>query len=274
MAVILTTYKDGMILLEQAAESASLHTNIDTRAKVQRLTPTMACIGRHNTTPSNFQDAHSSLCCLNTNPSSSFIRTRRPALVPPNCTLSLAEAEMVYTRTQQPLFPPPDPQLSQDFRSGDSEKPYSFDPEESEGNMNHEPVVAPCWEHDPVVTPTTSYNTSLAASVARNPRRRSAKARAQYARDRSLRSATPDKRDVETSTADLPAAEIVRLAGVGTKRKLPAFVQEEEFKFQLEDRASTLHPSELSPGEEMVVAPLGVEDLAIGGKVAALSEAQ
>jgi hypothetical protein len=58
---------------------------------------------------------------------------------------------------------------------------------------------------------------------------------------------------------------------IGPKRKQCAFVMEEEMEFFREDRAGTPHISELQADEE-VMAPLGVEELAMVGGLVALEK--
>jgi hypothetical protein len=101
----------------------------------------------------------------------------------------------------------------------------------------------------------------------RNRRRRNAKARAQRLRDRSFRSASvPIKAPTTLSVDNLSFLS----NELKPKRKHCAFVQEQELKWLFEDRVGTPHLSELEPGDA-VNAQLNVDELSVGGEVAALS---
>ncbi|KAF2448172.1 hypothetical protein P171DRAFT_207221 [Karstenula rhodostoma CBS 690.94] len=102
----------------------------------------------------------------------------------------------------------------------------------------------------------------------RDRHRRNPKARAQCLRDRSFRSASIP---IEAPTA-LRADSITILTSEELKprRKHCAFVQEQELRCLFEDRVGTPHLSELQPGDD-VNAQLNVDELSVGGEVAALS---
>ncbi|KAF2875295.1 hypothetical protein BDV95DRAFT_313133 [Massariosphaeria phaeospora] len=216
----------------------------------------MACIGQQNVdSPTLFPQFPDIV-------SPSFSRARRPALIPSNCTLSLAEAEdLIRTRIQQPLLPSPDPRMLKNLRS-----------------------VSPAWSEvardSRESSPTSSYNPSvntdtIPPAIARDPRRRAAwvKARAHYLRDQKLHqsAASPQYEPMDYSVEPKTVPSKPMFVDFGPKRKRSAFVQEQEFKCLLEDRVGTPHPGELQPDDD-VSAQLNVEELRMGGAVAALAD--
>ncbi|KAJ4355712.1 Mitochondrial beta-keto-acyl synthase [Didymosphaeria variabile] len=99
-------------------------------------------------------------------------------------------------------------------------------------------------------------------------RRRRAKVRAQYLRERSCRSASvPIEQSTVASAGSFPVLTSEELR---PKRKHCTFVQEQELKCLFEDRVGTPHLSERQPGDD-VNAQLDVDELSVGGEVAALS---
>lgn len=100
---------------------------------------------------------------------------------------------------------------------------------------------------------------------------RNLKARAQYLRDRSSRNGSIL---IKTPTA-LRANSIPYLTSenLQPKRKHCAFVQEQELRCLFEDRVGTPHLSELQPGDD-VNAQLNIDELSVGGEIAALSVAE
>jgi hypothetical protein len=197
----------------------------------------MACVNQHHITSPNFSDVTSS----------SYIRARRPALIPSNCSLTLAEAQdLVRTRIHGPLFPPPDPQLLRNVRA--------VSPTESNSSGAESSIEI----------------TSLPSSKMRHARRPMnwAKAQAHYARDRNFRSCSPrnqnDKEEVSSSTTD------GALIDVSPKRKHSTPVVEEELKCQLEDRVGTPHPCTFEPDDDEVLSQLNLEILKVGSELAVL----
>lgn len=102
-----------------------------------------------------------------------------------------------------------------------------------------------------------------------DPRRRKAwlKARAQYARDRKLRK-SPDSHDMDIACEPNWIAQQA-FVDLGPKRKQSTFIKEQELKCLIEDRVGTPHVSELQADDD-VIAQLRVEELSVGGEVAAL----
>ncbi|KAF2675732.1 hypothetical protein K458DRAFT_206049 [Lentithecium fluviatile CBS 122367] len=201
--------------------------------------------------------------------SPSFRRARRPALIPSTSSLSLAEAEeLVRSRIQQPLFPPPDPQLLQNIRPVSPVAPCAST---TEGPCQiSEPVLARSRE----ASPTSDYHHAvdvlpIPRALAHDPRRIKAflKARAQYARDKDTRrfSAGPAMSVCKEPEAS-PKQSLVDL---GPKRKHSAFVKEEELKCLMEARVGTPHISELQADDD-VSAQLKVEELSVASEVAAM----
>ncbi|KAF2248371.1 hypothetical protein BU26DRAFT_332241 [Trematosphaeria pertusa] len=219
----------------------------------------MACIGEQNLEHLQYPQFPDVI-------SPSFTRARRPALIPPTSSLSLAEAdELVRTRIHQPLFPPPDPLLLENIRPASPANSTKTASRVAEARRSREN------------SPTSNYNHSadtpaIPPALARDPRRRNAwlKARAQYARDRELRRVVTDP-NMESS----PEPEAITKnapADFGPKRKRSAFVKEQELKCLIEDRVGTPHISELQADDD-VSAQLNVEELKVGGEVAALDTA-
>ncbi|KAL1605115.1 hypothetical protein SLS60_004658 [Paraconiothyrium brasiliense] len=101
-----------------------------------------------------------------------------------------------------------------------------------------------------------------------NRRCRSAQARAQFMRDRSCRSASvPIEQYTMASAGNFSLFTSDELR---PKRKHCTFVQEQELTCLFEDRVGTPHLSERQPGDD-VNAQLNVDELSVGGEVAALS---
>lgn len=202
--------------------------------------------------------------------SPSFSRTRRPALILPNASFSLAEAEdLVRPRIHQPLFPPPDPRLLRDIR------PVS--PEQLDTSMIDAPGTPTGTHSSRESSPTSNYNhlidsSSIPPALARDPRRRAAwlKARAQYARDKGLHQC-PVTEKMDTSPEPEPKVQRIGSGDFGPKRKHSAFVKEQELKCLIEDRVGTPHISELQPDDD-VSPQLDVEELSMSGKVTALGD--
>ncbi|KAF2477551.1 uncharacterized protein BDR25DRAFT_308458 [Lindgomyces ingoldianus] len=218
----------------------------------------MACIGRQNMNSSQFPDVLSP----------SFTRARRPALIPPNCSLSPAEAEeLIRTRTYQLLFPPPDPNLLRDARPTSPARSDSTHPELSNSATDSEQRRYQHSQFD-----NSASTAAIPPSIARDPRRRAhwIKARAQYARDWSRRGVefSQEKR-LPSGTDVVPPKRSAR--DFGPKRKHSAFIIDEELKCRLEDRVGTPHLSELLPGDD-ISGQLNVEELRMGGEAAALEE--
>ncbi|KAF2270290.1 hypothetical protein CC78DRAFT_528767 [Lojkania enalia] len=205
----------------------------------------MARFDRQNATPSRLVPSILAQDGL----SSSFSRARNSTSIPPNSPSSLAEANgLDGTIIQKPHIPLPDPRLLRNLRSVSSVQSDSSDEE----------------------SPTTS----MPAPIVRDSRRWASwvKARAQYARDRSARRSSPEQ--LETMSQDLASApEGEQSVDIGPRRKLSAFVKEEELKFQLDERVGTPHLSELLPGDDVPTQP-GADELSMSGKIAALEEAE
>jgi hypothetical protein len=201
----------------------------------------------------------------------SYPRARRPALIPDNCSLTPAEAEeLVRTRTQQPLFPCPDPRLFQDLRpesplesdSSDTDSPKL----ESGKSQPQSPVRASAISKRRSSTPT---------SKVRDDRRRSTslKARAHRLRDRNLQQLFPFSSGRTSITAEALVRQTCdngyiiapRPTSVPQLRKHSAFVIAEEEKLRLEARADTPHLSELLPGDdELPVLIMGKDRMLCG----------
>ncbi|KAF2715106.1 hypothetical protein K504DRAFT_486859 [Pleomassaria siparia CBS 279.74] len=217
----------------------------------------MACINQQNIAPSSFSDALSP----------SFIHSRRPALIPHNCSLSLAEAEeLVRTRIHRPLFPPPDPQLLRNIRSMSPDKSIHS----GSGSLGFTTGGSLArGESSPLNYGHSTEPTSMPLSAARHSRYRTnwVKARAHYARDRSLRSCSPgnleDFQGSDTSSQKSGATDI------SPKRKHSAFVIEEELKCQDQDRVGTPHPCE-GAFDEDVTSELPVGELGMEGGATAI----
>ncbi|KAF2652155.1 hypothetical protein K491DRAFT_719166 [Lophiostoma macrostomum CBS 122681] len=195
-------------------------------------------------------------------PLPSFLRQRRPALLPPNCSLSPAEAdELIRTRIHQPLFPPPEPRLFQKPKHGASPDSLPIEqPSPRDEKVESRPPRGPICFNKPAPIPP---------ALARDPCRRAAylKARAHYARDRKLQQLLCNHDDSEAPVPSteimIPHANIIpvslasRSVSNGFKHRLPirkhsAFVVDEELRGRFEARADTPHLSEGLPGEEAV----------------------
>jgi hypothetical protein len=207
----------------------------------------MACVNQHHITSPNFSDVTSS----------SYIRARRPALIPSNCSLTLAEAQdLVRTRIHGPLFPPPDPQLLRNVRAVSPTESNSSSVESSSSTA----------------TRSSIETMSLPSSKMRHARRPMnwAKAQAHYARDRNFRSCSPrnqnHKEEVSSFTTD------GALIDVSPKRKHSTPVVEEELKCQLEDRVGTPHPCTFEPDDDEVLSQLNLEILKVGSELAVLED--
>ncbi|OAF99252.1 uncharacterized protein CC84DRAFT_389074 [Paraphaeosphaeria sporulosa] len=97
---------------------------------------------------------------------------------------------------------------------------------------------------------------------------RNPKAKAQYLRDRNFRTASmPIEAPTALRVDNIP---LLNSESFKLKRKHCAFVQEQELRCLFEDRVGTPHLSELQPGDD-VNAQLNVDELSVGGEVAALS---
>ncbi|PSN73857.1 hypothetical protein BS50DRAFT_1984 [Corynespora cassiicola Philippines] len=221
----------------------------------------MACISQHSSDASQKPQFPETIV-------PTFSRARRPALIPPNCFLSQSEAdEIIGTRIQQPLFPPPDHKSLQHVR------PAS--PSSSDITMT-EVSGSTCKTRSRESSPASKYSHSIDAptmpkALSRDPRRRAAwlKARAQYARDQQNRQSPVDDDDVDV-WPDQPANHPpMGIPDYGPKRKHSAFVKEQELQFLIEDRVGTPHISELHLDDD-VSAQAVVEELGIVGAVAAL----
>ncbi|OCK81084.1 hypothetical protein K432DRAFT_296275 [Lepidopterella palustris CBS 459.81] len=191
--------------------------------------------------PPSFNTQHS-FGSNNEFPSPTFQRARRPALVPQNSSLSLAEAEeLVRNRISQPLFPPPNSDLINqiNFKSSSS-SPDSTPSPSSTPEMNFHPERPFTHDERLLATARSLYPTSSATDT----RRRALwlKARAHYARDRKMR---------------LQAQQSQGQAS--PKRKHSAFLLDEEMKYYMEDFVGTPHLSEMVPGD-VDNADLGAED--------------
>ena len=207
----------------------------------------MACVNQHHITSPNFSDVTSS----------TYIRARRPALIPSNCSLSLAEAQdLVRTRIHEPLFPPPDPQLLRNVRS--------VSPTES--NSSGAESISSTAARSSIET------TSVSSSKMHHARRPMnwAKAQAHYARDRNLRSCSPRNQDDMEEAS--PSTTDATLVDIGPKRKHSTSVFEEELKCQLEDRVGTPHPCTFKPDDDEVLTQLDLEPLRVGGELVVLED--
>ncbi|ORY05188.1 hypothetical protein BCR34DRAFT_572242 [Clohesyomyces aquaticus] len=198
--------------------------------------------------------------------SPSFSRVHRSALILPNHFLSPAEAEeLVRPRTQQPLFPPPDPNLLKDI------KPLSPAPSDLSNRgprlprARTEDNLQLLWGYD-----QSTPKGSMPAAIARDPRRRGnwIKARAQHALNRNLRSTTSPQEDPVVLEVELERPKSCSVE-FGLKRKHSAFIIEEELRCQQEDRVGTLHLSTLLPGDD-VLAQSNVGELRMAGEAASL----
>jgi hypothetical protein len=183
----------------------------------------MACVNDHHNASSNFSGVTSS----------PFSRARRPALIPFDCAPSLAEAEnLVRNRTQQPLYPPPNPRL---FHKRGSIFPTGSDISEAESPHS--------------ITSTRGRHARLHINWV--------KAQAHYARDRSLRSCSPlTKNDVQDTDSGSQKPDPIDIC---PKRKHSTPVVEEEFMCHFEDREGTPHPCEIGLEDDETVAAFNVE---------------
>lgn len=160
-----------------------------------------------------------------------YRRGRRPALIPADCSLTPSEAEeLVRTRTQEPLFPPPDSRFLQKI------KPAS-PLESSIGLSENESYIL--TETSALTRSTISGPDEVYTPIARRIQVSTfLKARAQ--------SSPP----TSSSTLQFAKYEIFPAAPSRNDclRKRSAFVIEQER--QVEARADTPHTSELLPGED------------------------
>ncbi|KAF2180840.1 hypothetical protein K469DRAFT_753179 [Zopfia rhizophila CBS 207.26] len=199
----------------------------------------------------------------------SFSRARRPALIPPNSSLSLAEAEeLVRTRINQPLFPPPDPNLLRNLRSASPTRSDSSNLDFVTHSSLDAHITRDQYLHSNPNPSTKSP--SIPASIARDPRRRALwiKARAHYARDWNIRRFRSTQQEHPSPNPDVILQNSVSV-DVAPKRKHSAFILDEELKCQLEDSVGTPHLSEMVPGDD-VSAQLNMEELSMGGRVSAM----
>ncbi|KAF1997093.1 hypothetical protein P154DRAFT_622696 [Amniculicola lignicola CBS 123094] len=181
-----------------------------------------------------------------------YHRARRPALVPPNCSLTPAETEeLVRTRVHQPPFPPPDPRLLRHIRSVSPARtiPCGLASLQPDG-----PSLANELSEARNRRTTPHRDGGLDASVipfsiAHDPSRRAAwlKARVHYIRDRQLQLFPSKTSEILPPTPPLSAQLPVALEFC-PKRKHSAFVINEERKCRLEDRVGTPHLSEYGAG--------------------------
>ncbi|KAF2205277.1 hypothetical protein GQ43DRAFT_43327 [Delitschia confertaspora ATCC 74209] len=197
----------------------------------------------------------------------SFHRGRRPALIPPNCSLTLAEADdLVRSRIHQPIFPPPDPLFLKHMRSISPAQSESSDPDP--GNRFDSSSKRP---NRLEVYCASNPSSPLPSSIAKDARRQALwlKARAHYARDWTL----GHRHSIDTG-CDCPQSQNSRIKSLQRpraptsiqlpKRKHSAFVMDEELQCQLEDRVGTPHLSELVPGDD-VNTQCHIEELRMNG---------
>ncbi|KAF2634627.1 hypothetical protein P280DRAFT_236112 [Massarina eburnea CBS 473.64] len=205
----------------------------------------------------------------------SFPRARRPALIPPNCSLSAAETEdLVNTRIQQPPFPNPDPCLIKDIRP---ESPATSDVDLSLSEASS--VYSGSSEATTLRDTSPTSDCDQAADTAtfppalrRRPEQRTAwlKARTQYARDRKLKYLSLNRaKDGAADTMKVEQPNSKPFVFDGPKRKHSTFVKELERKNHLEDHAGTPHISNLHTDDDVSVQ-LSVEELGVGGEVVAV----
>ncbi|KAF2497370.1 hypothetical protein BU16DRAFT_312699 [Lophium mytilinum] len=186
-------------------------------------------------------------------PHPGFQRARRPALIPPNPSLTLAEAEeLVGNRINRPLFPPPDPKIfsqlsSRKLSSSSNTFPQSPSPQSAPGSQT--PIEPPFPNKEDV---QTAARCLFPAPLTSDSRRRTSwvKARAHYARDRKIQ--------LERAQMSAQSSEYAM-----PKRKHSAFLLDEEMKCHREDVVGTPHLSEMVPGDD-ATDEIGVEDLSMG----------
>ncbi|KAF1961959.1 hypothetical protein CC80DRAFT_500298 [Byssothecium circinans] len=200
-----------------------------------------------------------------------FPLARRPALIPPNCSLSTAEtADLIKTRTQQLPFPSPDAHLLKDIRSVSLATSEISLGDASIHTFNSGATTlrdaSPTSDCDRSVDTAT-----FPPALARRAVQRTAwlQARAQYARNRKLKyfmscRGGKDVEDIHNERQRNKSCE-----HGGPKRKHSSFIQAEERKYELEAHAGTPHISNLQTDDD-VSAQLQVEELSIGGEVAAV----
>ncbi|KAF2803507.1 uncharacterized protein BDZ99DRAFT_165874 [Mytilinidion resinicola] len=221
----------------------------------------MTCTGRESlSTPSferfAFDQSFSSYVDRSGVPESphpTFQRARRPALIPPNPSLTLAEAEeLVGNRINRPLFPPPDPKIINQLSPQQSSSSENAIPQSSPPHLALGPQPLPDRPFPNEEDVQTAARCLFPTSLVPDTRRRASwlKARAHYARDRKIR--------LEGEQTSAQSFEPVM-----PKRKHSAFLLDEEMKCHREDVVGTPHLSEMVPGDD-AADEIGVDSLSMG----------
>jgi hypothetical protein len=183
--------------------------------------------------------------------------TCHSAMIPPGISKELLERPF-----QQPIFPPPAPQLFQNILKT---TPIKFENLEFDATSPTLDEVRPHEQSPPSKYINTRKGKALPKLKTRNSRRRAAylKARAHYARDRKLRQIyTKEETDglkadqISETTRESPSAVPPTLKA--HLRKRSAFVIDEDVRSQLEARADTPHISEAIPGEDVSAPELAI----------------